>query len=194
MRKLLASIALTLVACGGSPTPAPKPADPTATPTAAPGVLEVGEITVFDGADAMLKIHADGSTEMGNKSNGAVGWKAGPTIKTDGTFVASGEPKIQVTADGKVMNLKTNQPMPVIVTADTATITEGGKSVTIGLGADGAMTLTGGEKQPDKMPHVQGADTAGKRRSVLVFMAMMLTSDDDHAVSTPMSSSTPPAP
>jgi hypothetical protein len=192
MRKLLVSIVLMLVGCGGTPTP--PPVAPTPTPTATAGVLEVGEITVFDGADAVLKIHADGSTEMGGKSMGAVAWKPGPTIKTDGTFVASGDPKIQVTADGKVMNLKNNQPMPVTVTGDTATITEGGKSMTIGLGADGTMTLTGGEKQPDKMPHVQGADTAGKRRTVLVFMAMMLTSDDAHAVSTPMSSSTPPAP
>jgi hypothetical protein len=192
MRKVFVSIVLVLVACGGSSTPAPKPADPTASPTAAAGVLEVGEIIVMDGTEAVLKIHADGSTEMGGKSNGAVAWQPGPTIKTDGTFVVSGDPKIQVTADGKVMDLKTNQPMPVTVTADSATLTEGGKSVTIGLGADGAMTLSGGEKQPDQMPHVQGADTAGKRRAVLVLMVMML----DHATpkSTPVSASTPPAP
>ncbi|HEY0251722.1 MAG TPA: hypothetical protein VGC41_09355, partial [Kofleriaceae bacterium] len=105
------SALFALAACGH------KDAATTTTPTAKPdSQLELGEITLFDGAQAMVKIHADGSTEVGGHSgsmelkNGQtastdslpVTFKPGPTIKTDGTFEWKGKAVARVNADGTV--------------------------------------------------------------------------------------------
>jgi hypothetical protein len=67
MRKTSAVLALVLAACGAkSAPPNASPTSPTPA-TASTPALELGEITAFDGPDAMLKIHADGSTEIGKR-------------------------------------------------------------------------------------------------------------------------------
>jgi len=194
MRKILVSVVtVALAACGSSAAP------PAKSPAAAvsTSVLELGEITVFDGAQAMLKLHADGTTEMGVHSGKMeitpgqtassdslpVTWKPGPTIKADGTFELKGEAVLKVSADGKVIDVKKSEPLPLTVTGDSVSIVEGAKTFTIGLGDDGKLTFAGGDAKPDGMPRVEGADTPGKRRTVLVFIGLMLSGEREPQVS-----------
>jgi hypothetical protein len=173
MKHLLFVVALA--ACGGSKTTAA----PTVTPTVVPApstTLDLGEVTLYDGSDAMLKIHANGNTEMGGHRNGAVTYKAGPVLSTDGTVTYEGKPVAKLNADGTVMDLTENKLVPVTVTADKLTITGGGgKSAEIVLNADGTMAMPdSGSKAPAR---VEGADTAGKRRAVLLMVAMLMGSE-----------------
>lgn len=181
---VLSTIAL-FTACGGTAK-----TSGVAQPTASASPLEVGEITVLDGEQPVLKIHADGTTELGGTRNGSPVWSPGPTIRPDGTLAANGKPGVRV-ADGKVVAIKNNQPLPITFADDTVTVTDGGKSIAMSIGSDNSVSFTGaGADDAAKRPHVQGADTPGKRRAVLVLMALMLGGADDHAQ---QSGSTPPA-
>jgi hypothetical protein len=191
MRKTSILLALTLAACGGKPSPS---TTPTSSQNAAPGTpFELGEITVFQGKDAMLKIHADGTTELGYRSGGMtvqpgqtassdalpVSWKPGPKVKTDGTFEAEGQGTMQLGADGTVTAQKDGktEPLPLKVSDDSVVLTAGGSSFTVSLGADGAVKLPAEAKIPAGMEsHVEGATTPGKRRLVLTFLGMLLLS------------------
>lgn len=172
-------LGLLLVACGGKSTTTPtSPKPPTTT-------FELGELTVFEGKDAMVKIHADGTSELGGHSGKLevkpgetassdalpITWKPGPVFKTDGTIEYEGKPVARVNADGTVMDLTANKPVPITITADKITFDKG----SIDLAADGTMTLVGGEgTKPDKAPRVEGADTPGKRRTVLALVGLLL--------------------
>lgn len=186
MKNLLFAVALA--ACGG------KSAEPTTTPPpatvpAAATTLELGEVTVYDGSDAMVKIHANGNTEMGGQSNGAVTYKAGPVLTTDGTATYEGKPVAKLNADGTVMDLTTNKIVPITVTADKLTISAGGQSASIVLNADGSMTIpNGGSKAA---PRVEGADTAGKRRAVLLMVGLLMGGTDEKPSSTGSAVSAP---
>jgi len=166
------TLSLALVACGG------KAADKATTAPKAEGTLfELGELTIFEGKDAMVKIHADGNSELGGHSSASqeVVWKAGPTFKTDGSVEWKGKAVARVNADGTVQDLEHGKPVPVTITADKVTFDKG----SISLAADGTMTLeTPNPAKPEASPHVVGADTPGKRRLVLTLVALMLTGDE----------------
>lgn len=180
MKKLLFVVALA--ACGGKSSGTTTTPPPTTAPATTP--IELGEVTVFEGKDAMLKIHADGTTEMGGHSgtmelkNGhassdslPVTYKPGPVLKTDGTATYEGKPVAKLNADGTVMDLTTNKIVPITVTADKLTISADGQTVEIAITADGTMTMPNGGKVA---PHVEGADSAGKRRAVLLMVGMLI--------------------
>lgn len=188
-------LTFVLAACGSKPATSTTPTQPAST-------FELGELTVFDGDQAMLKIHADGSTELGGHSGKLevkpgqtastdslpVVWKAGPVFKTDGTIEYKGKAVAKVNADGTVMNLETNKAEPITITSDKATFEKGA----IELSADGKMSFVGGNgTPPEKTPHVTGADTPGKRRTVLALVGLMLGGerkvevDESHSVAEP---------
>jgi len=169
-------------------------------------VIELGELTLFEGDDAVLKIHADGSTEMGHRSGKLelkpgqvasssslpVTFQAGPTIKPDGTIESKGQAVARLKPDGTIVNLKTNVTLPAIVGADKVTITERGTTITIELAADGTLSVIGAKKNhPDKPMRLAGADTPGKRKIVLALIAVMtggmhkVDTDEPDRVSTP---------
>ena len=169
MKHLLFVVALA--ACGGKSKTTETAPLPTTAP-AASSTLELGEVTVYDGSDAMLKIHANGNTEMGGHSNGAVTYKAGPILTADGTATYEGKPVAKLNADGTVMDLTANKIVPITVTADKLTIGAGDKSASIVLNADGTMSVpNSGSKAA---PRVEGADTAGKRRAVLLMVGLLM--------------------
>ena len=171
-------LTFALAACGG------KSATPT-TPTAPASTFELGELTVFEGDQAMVKIHADGSSELGGHSGKMelkpgqtassdslpVTWKPGPLFKADGTIEYKGKAVAKVNADGTVMNLESNKVEPITITADKVTLDKGA----IVLAADGTISFEGpNATKPDKTPHVTGADTPGKRRTVLALVGLLL--------------------
>jgi hypothetical protein len=196
-------LAAALAACGGKSKP---DTTPTTTEVAATGGIELGEITMFDGDEAMLKIHADGTTEVGGRSGelkpGPDGkmssdslpivFKPGPTIKPDGSIEFQGEAVARINADGTIVGLKgKTETLPIVVTADKVTVTEGGKQMGFELAADGKVTVFGSDKQPDKPIRVEGADTPGKRRLVLAFTSMMFLRMDPEPTPASQGSATP---
>src|SRR5262249_34021969 len=84
----LLSLALAAAACGGKGAPSggvettPKPE------ASASAVVELGEVTIYEGKDVMARIHADGTTELGTTTDekGASSFQPGPVIKPDGSF------------------------------------------------------------------------------------------------------------
>ena len=186
MTRLLAAclLSLAVAACGGASSAHGTTPTNTA-PAPAATTFELGEMTVFDGPDAMLKIHADGSTELGGRKSEMehgdtapkteVVWKPGPTMKVDGTIEWQGKAVAKLGADGTLQSLEGNLPVQIHVTGDELSMTDNGQTVTIALAADGKMTITNAPgKLHDQPPHVEGADTPGKRRTVLTLIAMMI--------------------
>ena len=165
----------------------PKAPSPTARAAAAPAVVELGEVTLYEGDDAVMKIHADGSTEIGYRSGRLdvkpgvtasskslpLRLRPGPAIRTDGTFAWKGEDVIRVNADGTFTDVRANQPVPIVITGDTARRRD--HDVGIELAADGSIRVFGGNPEAlDKPLRVEGADTPGKRRAILAFAALQL--------------------
>jgi hypothetical protein len=164
-------------ACGGKSSSADTtPKAPETTAAAAPAtpgaVLELGEMTVLQGNDAVLKIHADGGTELGGSNNGQIAYQPGPKIHTDGTFESpTGKLGVKLNADGSLVDLTTQKPLPLTVTANDVTIAADGQSVKISLAADGTINVPGATGVTAK---VQGADTAGKRKLTLALVGLIL--------------------
>jgi hypothetical protein len=178
---------LGIAACGGKSTSDSTTTGSGATATTAAAV-ELGEMTLWDGDDPALKIHADGTTEMGYRSGRTAElkpgetWssdslpmqlKPGPKIEADGTIAIEGEPKVRINADGTITNLVTNAAFPIAVTADKLTVTYEGRELGLALAADGKLTVFGNPMAtPAKPLRIEGADTPGKRRTMLSFIAL----------------------
>jgi hypothetical protein len=154
-------------------TAPPPPARLQPTPT-----FELGEIVVFDGPDAMLKIHASGATEIGRKKDGSpdgVRWKPGPTLAADGSIEYRGKPRARVAADGTVLDPATNQPLPIKVSDAKLEVSARGRVTTVALSPEGKITITNAPGTlHDQPPRVEGADTPGKRRAVLALVGFIL--------------------
>ena len=174
-------------ACGGK---AASTADTTATPATPASVVELGEIVVFEDANAVLKIHASGATEIGGMSTGAVTYQPGPTVHTDGTFASpDGKLNFKLNADGTVTDLTSNKPLPLTVTADSATLTLGDQAAKLTLAADGTLAASFSSEAKIK---VQGADTAGKRKLTLALFGVIILPTPAPAQPAP-TPATPPA-
>jgi len=187
---------VVVVACGSSASKQ----DTTPAPAAAPApAIELGEMTLFERDAAMLKFHADGSTELGYRSgtlamgpDGSastdtlpVSFRPGPTIRPDGTVVFDGEPRVRINADGTVTNIPTGELMPIEVT-DMA-VSRPGDPRKLELQPSGDLVV--GANQVGRL---EGADTIGKRRVALAFLGMMLMASSPPAPA-PASSSAPDA-
>ena len=145
---------------------------------------------MFDGPNAMFKIHANGSTEMGahkgsmtiepgktaSSDSLPVVWEPGPTLHTDGTIDGKTGPvaKVNFDAGGTIVELKTNTKLPITVVDDKVTITNNGTSVSAQLGADGTLTfLNAPEGSKEMHIRIEGADTPGKRRTMLALLGLL---------------------
>lgn len=169
---------LFVVACSSTPAVPTTPAAPTAS------VIELGELSVFEGASAMIKIHANGTTEIGGRHGRLqitpgettstdslpITFESGPTLHADGAIDKGGKPVGRLGADGAIVVLEDNSKLPIAVTSDKITFTGGGPIASIDMTADGALILPGTGKQL----RVQGADTAGKRRAALTLVGLLL--------------------
>ena len=187
----LFAVALALAACGGQGTSHPTTPTPAA---AAPAPrFELGEITVFDGPDPMVKVHADGSTELGERSGAMevkpgqtasssslpIRWQPGPKLNSDGTIAFGGKLVARLDPDGTIVNLESNKLEPIKVFDDRLELAAGSQVTTVALAADGKVTITNAPgKLHDQPPHVEGADTPGKRRTVLALLGLLLGSPD----------------
>src|SRR6185503_17888005 len=81
-----------------------KPAEPDKPPEPPnPPHLEFAEMTLFQGKTAVLKIHADGKTEMYDVKAKALA--PGPSVKTDGTFNFKEQDVARANPDGSIKQL-----------------------------------------------------------------------------------------
>lgn len=153
-----------LTACGGGQSSTPSTATPA--PTIAPAsstVFELGEMQLSEGDTVVMKVHADGTTELGAMRNGTFEWQPGPVASTSGS-ITWGSKSLQVGADGTVTAEGQALPLRVV---DDAIETSGGK---LALSPEGTFTFAG--QPPNKPLRVEGADTPGKRKLVLLLVAL----------------------
>jgi hypothetical protein len=180
------ALALALTACGGSPSATGPTTRAAPAPMPPASIFELGEITVLEGANPMLKIHADGTTELGGHDGTmTVVWKPGPTLRPDGSIEVGGKAVAQLDADGSVRDRAKGTLVPITVKDDKVSFTSLGANVGIQLAVNGSVTLIGGNARADQTPSVVGADSAGKRRAVLFMMGLMLGGGPPTATSTP---------
>jgi hypothetical protein len=179
MKKL--ALAFLIVAC----SPAAQPAAVDRPATAAAPIFELGEITVLEAGTPMLKLHANGTTEIaahhgamtvapGAPASSAslpVELQPGPTFAADGSLTNNGQPIARLAADG-TLHAK-DRALPIVVTADRVTLSQ--LAAAISIDANGQIHFEGGNSQAvPKDLRVQGANTPGQRRAVLTLLALLL--------------------
>lgn len=145
--------------------------------------LEFAEMTLFEGSKPVLKIHADGSTELpkrlsdpGAAQSGEAQWEAGPLVKADGTIIFKEQQVARVNPDGTITNLRTNEKLPVTYSASEVVSTGGGKQVGLSLAEDGNMTLTGdvpAEAAGKAVMKLEGAQSEAHRKTALAVVGAL---------------------
>jgi hypothetical protein len=144
-----------------------KPAEP-----ANPPHLEFAEMTLFQGKTPVLKIHADGKTEMYDPK--AKGLAPGPTVKPDGTFNFKEQDVARANPDGTIKQLPSGETLPVTVTEEKVVNTASGSEVGLTLAADGAMTPIGqAAPPPAQAMRLEGAATPGNRKTALTIIGAL---------------------
>jgi hypothetical protein len=174
----------SLVACGGgasqattpkTPTPAPAaPAPSTPAESTAGLALDLGEVTVYDGDEALLKLHADGTTELGAKQDGAIRWVPGPTFRTDGSLLVEGQLRARLTGQG-IAIAGSEQVLPLAVSADEVKV----ESVSFSLAADGALRVIGLDTGGTRLRFE--AESSQKRHTgLVVWTALFVIAQAEH--------------
>jgi len=179
----LAALSVSLAACGGGSsnqaetTPAstaepvaPAPATPPPA-AAAPAHLKFAEMTISEGTRPILKIHADGKTEVAGQ--GGV-WSEGPAVAPDGTITFKAQQVARIEADGTIKNLRTGQLIPVTVAPDLLTAQISGNEVKFQMSAEGIIAVPGAP--PEKHLKVDGATDPETRRTALALVGAIFIS------------------
>lgn len=144
-----------------------KPAEP-----ANPPHLEFAEMTLFQGKTPVLKIHADGKTELYDPK--AKGLAPGPVVKPDGTFNFKDQDVARANPDGTIKQLPSGETLPVTVTEEKVVNTASGTEVGLSLGADGAITPIGQPAPPPAQAmRLEGAATPGNRKTALAIVGAL---------------------
>jgi hypothetical protein len=177
-----ALVACTLVACGGGGgSTGGKATTPGAASTAAPAApasaaakaglaLDLGEVTVYDGDEALFKLHADGTTELGDHQGGQLKWYPGPTFLADGTLVVEGETKARLTAEG-IAIAGTDNVLPLAVTADKVSV----DAISFSLAEGGKLVVTGLDTGNTKL-RFEGASPETLHTGLVVWTALFVLS------------------
>lgn len=151
----------------GAKPAADKPPEPPAPPH-----LEFAEMTLFQGKTAVLKIHADGKTEMYDAKTKALA--PGPVVKADGTFNFKDQDVARANPDGSIKQLPSGEKLPVTVTEEKVVNTASGSEVGLQLAADGAITPIGQPAPPPAQAmRLEGAATPGHRKTALAIVGAL---------------------
>ena len=144
--------------------------------------LEFAEMTLYEGTTPMLKIHADGSTELAQRLSdpskakaGEVTWEPGPQVKANGTIIYKEQQVARVNPDGSITNLRTNETLPVTVSAEKVVTTQNGQELGLALAEDGNITLIG-QAAPDPgkpVMKLEGATSPAHRKTALSLMGAL---------------------
>ena len=178
-RAAAALFACVLVACAGGSSKATTPAAPAAPAAATPSAsaaakaglaLDLGEVTVYDGDEALFKLHADGTTELGDHQGGQLKWYPGPTFLADGTLLVEGETKARLTAEG-IAIAGTDNVLPLAVTADTVSV----DAISFSLAADGKLVVSGLDTGGTKL-RFEGSSPKALHTGLVVWTALFVLS------------------
>lgn len=151
----------------GKPAEAEKPPEPPAPPH-----LEFAEMTLFQGKTPVLKIHADGKTEMYDPKAKALA--PGPVVKADGTFNFKDQDVARANPDGTIKQLPSGEKLPVTVTEDKVVNTSSGTEVGLALAADGSITPIGQPTPPPAQAmRLEGATTPAHRKTALAVVGAL---------------------
>jgi hypothetical protein len=152
---------------------APKPAEPDKPPDPPnPPHLEFAEMTLFQGKTPVLKIHADGKTEMYDPKAKALA--PGPTVKTDGTFNFKEQDVARANPDGSIKQLPSGDTLPVTVSADKVVNTSSGSEVGLQLADDGKISQIGQPALPPAQAmRLEGATTPAQRKTALTVVGAL---------------------
>jgi hypothetical protein len=150
-----------------------KPADPDKPPEPPnPPHLEFAEMTLFQGKTPVLKIHADGKTEMYDPKAKALA--PGPTVKTDGTFNFKDQDVARANPDGSIKQLPSGETLPVTVSAEKVVNTSSGSEVGLQLAEDGKISQIGQPALPPAQAmHLEGATTPAQRKTALTIVGAL---------------------
>lgn len=152
---------------GPKPAEAEKPPDPPGPPH-----LEFAEMTLFQGKTPVLKIHADGKTEMYDPKAKALA--PGPVVKPDGTFNFKDQDVARAHPDGTIKQLPSGETLPVTVTAEKVVNTSSGSEVGLQLAADGSITPIGQPAPPPAQAmRLEGATTPAHRKTALAVVGAL---------------------
>jgi hypothetical protein len=177
------TLAVVVIACGcggagrdGDTTPAAGAGthDP-------PAAVELAEITVYEDDQPLVRLHADGTSEVARSAlhdTADAGWDPGPTIAADGTVTIDGAAVWQITAGGTIVDLRTQTNMPITLTPDRVTAARDGTIHGFALAASGQVSRIAGEVTTALPIRVEGASTATLRRTVLAFLVVLFQRTD----------------
>ena len=151
---------------GAKPAEA-KPPDPPG-----PAHLEFAEMTLFQGKTPVLKIHADGKTEMYDPKAKALA--PGPVVKADGTFNFKDQDVARANPDGTIKQLPSGETLPVTVSEQKVVNTSSGSEVGLSLAEDGSITPIGQPAPPPAQAmHLEGATTPAHRKTALAVVGAL---------------------
>jgi hypothetical protein len=151
----------------GAKPEADKPPEPPAPPH-----LEFAEMTLFQGKTPVLKIHADGKTELYDPKAKALA--PGPVVKADGTFNFKDQDVARANPDGTIKQLPSGDMLPVTVSEEKVVNTASGAEVGLSLAADGTITPIGQPAPPPAQAmRLEGAATPGNRKTALAIVGAL---------------------
>lgn len=149
---------------------------------ALPKHLEFAEMTVYEGDQPVLRIHADGKTELASKvapgttETGGDEWTPGPVVAADGTIMVNQQPVARANPDGSMVDLRTNETLPVTYTAEKVVTEADGVEQGLALAEDGSITLVGPQVPEGAVMKVEGATSEVHRKAVLALLGALFLS------------------
>jgi hypothetical protein len=173
-------LVLVLAAACGSSSPPAQPTTPPPTEVATPastGLLGIGEITVKESGKDMLAVHANGDVQIFDQN----AWKPIGKLSADGKLVTSDGKVGQLQADGSF----TTPEGPAPFKLDGAALVAGGTRLTI----DGGK-LVGGNDSANAIA-ITGADNDGTKRTTLLLLGLLLSSQPEPTAATGSAVSAP---
>jgi hypothetical protein len=157
---------VAVIACGTSPKDStPAPTQPVT------GTLVLGEATVFEGAKAIWKLHANGDSEFFDDNGSA--WRAAETFAADGSVTFLSKVFFRIT-DTAITGPDGLTPQLVTISGNTLTVPireepDGEPAqVPVVLGADGNLTVQRGG-QPVVRWRIEAANADVMRTAFLAF-------------------------
>jgi hypothetical protein len=161
-----------LAACGGGTREEPR------TPVKAAPAVELAEIIVFQRDQPMMRLHADGTSEITSQlrdvADPPVGmWDPGPVIHADGVVTWKAVDIARINADGTIVDLETQTNLPVVVSADGVRSSRGAGAKGFELAATGELSSIDGGVATETPLRIEGAATPGQRRTALSFLVLV---------------------
>lgn len=170
-----------LIGCGGSVARDGDTTPGGGSAAAAPKAVELAEITVYENDQPMVRLHADGTSEVARSAlhdTASAEWDPGPTVAADGTVSVGGSEVARINPDGTIVDLSTQSSMPITLTADRVTAARDGMVRGFALAESGQVSRIEGAVTTALPIRVDGATTPIQRRTVLAFLVVLFERSD----------------